>query len=70
MNHPEFYDTVSSNVHSRREYMFIGKLSNVLPNPEGIVCKNSAIFTYNPFGIEVHFSIKSYKHIFPSGIII
>ena len=51
MNHPEFHNTISANAHSRREYMFIGKLSNVLVNPEGIVCENGAILHIIPSGL-------------------
>jgi hypothetical protein len=49
--------------------MFIEKLRIILSNPEGIVCKKQYDLTYNPFGIERHLSITSYKHIFPSGIL-
>ena len=31
--------------------MFIGKLSNVLPNPEGIICKNRANLHIIPSGL-------------------
>jgi hypothetical protein len=58
----------SNILNSRRECMFIEKQAIFCPIPKGLYVKIGCDFTYNPFGIEVHFFINFYKHIFPLGM--
>jgi hypothetical protein len=47
-----FLNMFSELTDSRREYMFIGIYELSRFNPEGIICINPALSTYNPFGIK------------------
>jgi hypothetical protein len=47
----EFYNIISVNAHSRREYMFIGLCEEMNLNPEGIVCKIAAFLHTIPSGL-------------------
>ena len=55
-------------VYSRREYMFIGKYSKILSNPEGIICQIALFLHTIPSGLGKILFFCSYKHIFPSGM--
>jgi hypothetical protein len=64
MNHPEFYNMISTNSHSRREYMFIGFYGKMSLNPEGIICKIAPFLHTIPSGLDktlLNFPINIYS---------
>ena len=51
MSHFEFYNTIFTGAHSRREYMFIGLYAEMSLNPEGIICKIAPFLHTIPSGL-------------------
>jgi hypothetical protein len=59
MNYPEFYNIISAEAHSRKEYMFIGLYGKMCLNPEGIICKIAPFSLTIPKGRVSKVSLKA-----------